>query len=320
LYNKNKVIGENVIGKCTKELAKQCGFDNWERCTNHGNRKFAITKLVSTMDRDGGKLIQGAARHKSITSHSIYHKTNDKLKVSFQKALTGRELPPLPSLPKASLGKRSSPPPTPEDDRKPAAKKSLEKEKKSLEKEKAHERYENNENIEPNNLIVAYQAPEAQAPSQPFLSVATSGSFPAAAQTNYYNHLNHHDQRKFFLDAKASDYEQYSDDKALLKKVKELKQENEEAVRELSEVKRKKKKIELALTEAERKFEGEQAKNQILTEKIRALTVENTELKQEMRAERQAAKAAKQLRESTAAMQKQISDLQAARSNGCIIA
>jgi len=24
--------------------------------------------------------------------------------------------------------------------------------------------------------------------------------------------MNHHDQRKFFLDAKASDYEQYSDD------------------------------------------------------------------------------------------------------------
>jgi len=36
--------------------------------------------------------------------------------------------------------------------------------------------------------------------------------------------------------------------------------------------------------------------------------------------ERQAAKAAKQLRESTAAMQKQIADLQAARSNGCVIA
>lgn len=98
LYNKNKVIGENVIGKCTKELAKQCGFDNWERCTNHGNRKFAITKLVSSMDRDGGKLIQGAARHKSITSHSIYHKTNDMLKVSFQKALTGREKLPSESV------------------------------------------------------------------------------------------------------------------------------------------------------------------------------------------------------------------------------
>jgi len=38
-----------------------------------------------------------------------------------------------------------------------------------------------------------------------------------------------------------------------------------------------------------------------------------------MRADRQVAKAAKQLRESTAAMQKQIADLQAARSTGCII-
>ena len=85
-------------------------------------------------------------------------------------------------------------------------------------------------------------------------------------------------------------------------------------------MKRKKKKIETVLTEAERKLEGEQAKNLVLTDKINALTAENTDLKQEMRAERQAAKAAKQLRESTAAMQKQIADLQAAKTNGCIIA
>jgi chromosome segregation ATPase len=170
---------------------------------------------------------------------------------------------------------------------------------------------------------VTYQAPEAQAPRQPIsfaASVSASGSHLGGAQTNYYNHMNHHDQRKFFLDAKASDYDQYSDDIALLKKVEGLKKEKDEAEDELVEVKRKKKKFEAALIEAERKFEGEQAKNQVLTEKIQALTAENTELKQEMRAERQAAKAAKQLRESTAAMQKQISDLQAAKTNGCIIA
>ena len=96
--------------------------------------------------------------------------------------------------------------------------------------------------------------------------------------------------------------------------MKELSKEKDESEEGLEEV-------VAALTEAERKVEGEQAKNQILTEKIQALlTAENTELKQEMRAERQAVKAAKQLRESTAAMEKQISDLQAARSNGCIIA
>jgi len=78
-------------------------------------------------------------------------------------------------------------------------------------------------------------------------------------------------------------------------------------------VKRKKKKIESAPTEAKRKFEEEQAKNQIITEKIHALTAENRELKQEMRADRQSAKAAKQLRESTAEMQKQIAGLHAAR-------
>ena len=92
LYNKNKVIGENKIGDSQKEFAKSCGFTNWERCTNHGNRKFAITKLVSNADRNCGILIQGAARHKSISTHSIYHKTNATLQASFQRALTGREL------------------------------------------------------------------------------------------------------------------------------------------------------------------------------------------------------------------------------------
>jgi hypothetical protein len=317
LYNKNRAIGENIIGKCNKELALQCGFENPNECTNHGNRKYAITKLVSNCDRNCGVLIQGAARHKSITTHAIYHKTNELLQASFQRGLTGRELPPLRSPPKPPLGKRSSPPPsTAEDNRKPSA-------KKSFEKEKVRERYENEENIQPTNLLVTYQAPEAQAPSQPIsfaASVSASGSHLGGAQTNYYNHMNHHDQRKFFLDAKASDYDQYSDDIALLKKVEGLKKEKDEAEDELVEVKRKKKKFEAALIEAERKFEGEQAKNQVLTEKIQALTAENTELKQEMRAERQAAKAAKQLRESTAAMQKQISDLQAAKTNGCIIA
>jgi len=72
--------------------------------------------------------------------------------------------------------------------------------------------------------------------------------------------------------------------------VKELKDEKKKAFHELTKV--KKKKIELALTEVERKFQGEQAKNQVLAEKLHALTAENNELKQEIRVERQAAKAA----------------------------
>jgi hypothetical protein len=228
LYNKKKPIGENIIGKCNKELAAQCGFENPETCTNHGNRKYAITKLVTNTDRNCSKLIQGAARHKSISTHAIYHKTNELLQASFQRGLTGRELPPLRSPPKPPLRKRLSPSSTVEDERKPSA-------KKSFEKEKARERYENNENIEPNNLLVTYQAPEAQAPSQPFPSVATSatsGSFPAAAQTNYYSHLNHHDQRNFFLDTKASEAEEYLEERFLLKKqVKKTRRREERIVK-----------------------------------------------------------------------------------------
>jgi len=60
--------------------------------------------------------------------------------------------------------------------------------------------------------------------------MAANVSHPVVAQTNFYSHLHHHDQQKFFLDPKASDFEQYSDDSALLKKVEGLKEEKEEAV------------------------------------------------------------------------------------------
>jgi hypothetical protein len=44
LYNKKKPIGENIIGKCNKELAEQCGFENPATCTNMA---IASTRLRS---------------------------------------------------------------------------------------------------------------------------------------------------------------------------------------------------------------------------------------------------------------------------------
>jgi hypothetical protein len=36
LYNENQPVGENKIDGSTKEFVQAMGFENWERCTNHG--------------------------------------------------------------------------------------------------------------------------------------------------------------------------------------------------------------------------------------------------------------------------------------------
>ena len=45
--NPNLNIGENVLGKMTAELALKCGFENPEKCTNHGNKALACSIMQS---------------------------------------------------------------------------------------------------------------------------------------------------------------------------------------------------------------------------------------------------------------------------------
>ena len=39
-------IVENTISKLMKRVAQICEFDNWEKCTNHGNRAYGVTILL----------------------------------------------------------------------------------------------------------------------------------------------------------------------------------------------------------------------------------------------------------------------------------
>ncbi len=57
LYNPKKPVGENSIDRNTKEFTKEMGFLNWERCTNHGNRKLAITTAMTNADKGMASVI-----------------------------------------------------------------------------------------------------------------------------------------------------------------------------------------------------------------------------------------------------------------------
>ncbi len=74
LYNEKQPIRENSINKNTKEFAKEMGFDNWERCTNHDNRKLGITTIVTNADAGVNPLMLKVTRHKKIQTSMSYQK------------------------------------------------------------------------------------------------------------------------------------------------------------------------------------------------------------------------------------------------------
>jgi len=320
LYNKNQPMGHNKIGSSQKEFAKSCGFENHERCTNHGNRAYGITTAVSNADRSCAIVIQAQARHTSIVSHVRYHKTNDKMQAAYQRALTGKDLRTLPSekpqpLPSETPQARPqvekrAPPPSEEDERKISA--------KSLKKTtsfECNERKENNENINPSNLLTTYQPPEA--PFHPYASAASVTNTERgllSTQNNYYHHHQMNNHRNVFVDKNLRD--EFFEESSLMKKVEALKEEKEKALNEITYSKKKRKKYESTLLETERKLEEERSKNRALQDKNEALMAEISELKQDARAQKHTAKTAKQLQESTIAMQKQITEMQMQRQHG----
>jgi hypothetical protein len=42
----NYNLGKNNVSRRMKKLAKQIGFKDWEKCTNHGIYAYGITKMV----------------------------------------------------------------------------------------------------------------------------------------------------------------------------------------------------------------------------------------------------------------------------------
>lgn len=77
LYNPNLVLGKHNIEGTTKKFAEVMGFDHWEKCTNHSNRKLGISMAVCNTKTG----ILSAARHKDAnTQKNILKKAQTQYK------------------------------------------------------------------------------------------------------------------------------------------------------------------------------------------------------------------------------------------------
>jgi hypothetical protein len=116
LYNENQPVGENTIDGCTKEFAKAMGFENWERCTNHGNRKLGITTAMTNAEKGIAPIVLGAARHKNYNTSLGYQKPNKHMYQTYNNAIVGKHVKSPPKSPKDHKVPR-----TDDDDIKPPA-------------------------------------------------------------------------------------------------------------------------------------------------------------------------------------------------------
>ncbi len=99
LYNEKKPVGENNIDGNTKDFAKEMGFDNWQRCTNHGNRKLGITTIVTNADAGIAPLMLQVTRHKRIQTSMAYQKENPQMQKTYNKAVVGKHVNSPPESP-----------------------------------------------------------------------------------------------------------------------------------------------------------------------------------------------------------------------------
>ena len=70
ISNPLRPVGKNKINDFCKELARDCGVEQWEKCTNHCFRAYGISKLNSL----GINLAESMAlaRHRTVGSHKTY--------------------------------------------------------------------------------------------------------------------------------------------------------------------------------------------------------------------------------------------------------
>jgi len=81
----NSVVGIGNIRTMGKSVAKIAGFDSWEKCTNHGNRAYAFTKMIEAGAPLEDRMV--FMHHGSANSQQPYAGTSTKREVNRQLAL-----------------------------------------------------------------------------------------------------------------------------------------------------------------------------------------------------------------------------------------
>jgi len=118
LYNPNLIIGENSIDGINKEFAEFIGLQNWERCTNHSNRKLGISTAVSNAPTGIQHVVAKASRHKDVNTQKRYFKESADTMQAYNRAITGKHVP-SPTKSPTKTNKKPNKQSTPESLKKP---------------------------------------------------------------------------------------------------------------------------------------------------------------------------------------------------------
>jgi len=102
VYNEKLPVGANTVGPMCKTLAEEMGFDDWEKCTNHGCRKMGISTAMSNRDKNIAPLVLGMSRHTNYQTSVRYQKTTDDMYYNYNRAVLGKH---VASPPKRNNGK-----------------------------------------------------------------------------------------------------------------------------------------------------------------------------------------------------------------------
>jgi len=98
LYNENNPIGGNPISDVTKKIAKELGFEDWEKCTGQGLGKMGITNAMSNGNKMIEKVVLGMSRHKSLQTSMLYQKPNEDMLQNYNRAILGKHVATPPKI------------------------------------------------------------------------------------------------------------------------------------------------------------------------------------------------------------------------------
>jgi len=90
IYNPKLPIGANTVGPLSNKMAKEMGFEDWERCTGHGFRKMGITHAMTNAPTSAAPLILKASRHKNYQTSLLYQQPTDEMYHNYDRAIRGK--------------------------------------------------------------------------------------------------------------------------------------------------------------------------------------------------------------------------------------
>jgi len=105
LYNATNPIGGNPISDVCKKLARELGFEDWEKCTGQGLRKMGITNAMSNGSKMIEKVVLGVSRHKSLQTSMLYQKPTEEMFQNYNRAILGKH---VATPPKKTKGKKKN--------------------------------------------------------------------------------------------------------------------------------------------------------------------------------------------------------------------